>query len=167
MDGAGDGREGSETEGAWVWTGLWMERKGGEKGGAWVWTGLGKEGRGASMSVDGAADGRKGRRMGGRGARDGRRVGVDGAGEGRGKGARRGAWVWTGAVDVWTGLGREEGGARDGRCMDEAVGGRGRGGAWAWTGLLSGTKHGGGQCCSMLRGRTSLCEWSDLARLIC
>ena len=61
--------EGSETEGAWVWMGLWMEGKGRETGGAWVWTGLGKE-RGSETRGAWVWTGLDAR------ARDGRRVGV-------------------------------------------------------------------------------------------
>ena len=58
-DEAKKGREGSETGGAWVWTGLGREEGGARDGGAWVWRVVAKEGR----------------------ERDGRCVGVDGANE--------------------------------------------------------------------------------------
>ena len=86
-------------------------------------------------------------------------VGVDGAVDGTGRGRRvgvdegetGGAWV-DGAVE-----GRVRGARREVHGCGRGCGGK----------VLSGTKHGGGQRCSMLRGRAPLCEWSDLARLIC
>ena len=73
VDGAGEGREGRETEVAWVWTGLWMEGKGREM----VWTGLGKEGRGARRKLQAHGCGR-------------------GCGWKERSARREGAWVWTG-----------------------------------------------------------------------
>ena len=122
----------------WVWTGLWME--GGRKGA--------RDGR--RVGVDGAGEGREGSGKEGawkeRGARRG--------GGGREGSETGGAWVWTrlwmekGGSETedggerdgtggawWTELWKEEGGARDGRCM-RCV--RGRGGK-----VLSGTNHGG------------------------
>ena len=127
VDGAGEGREGSETEaaGAWVWTGLWMGKgKGRETGGAWVWTRLGEGRDGKCMGVDGAIGKAEGR---------GR--------ETRAKKGREGSE--TGGAWVWTGLGREEGGARDG-------------GAWVWRVVAKEGRERDGRCVGVGRGERSM-----------
>ena len=123
--------EGSETKGAWMGTGLGRE-DGGERDGRRTGGGEGIDGGerdGRGMGGDGNMEGSDGRRMGG-GGLEGRRRGArreahgwDGAGGGKmERSETRGAWVGTG-------LGREDGGERDG-------------GAWVGTGRWRGARRG-------------------------